>query len=115
MYHYVYRITNTVLNKHYYGVRSSKCIPSKDLGKKYFSTSHNKEFMVDQKENPQNYNYKVIRIFNTRKEAVLNEIRLHNIFNVGVNESFYNKGKPLYQSINKAKSKGWFAKIEEKN
>ena len=39
MYHYVYRITNKILNKHYYGKRSSKLSPELDLGKKYFSSS----------------------------------------------------------------------------
>ncbi len=38
-FHYVYRITNTQLNKHYYGCRSSNVEPAKDLGKTYFSSS----------------------------------------------------------------------------
>ena len=36
-FHYVYRITNIVENKHYYGSRTSKINPYDDLGKKYFS------------------------------------------------------------------------------
>ena len=32
-------------------------------------------------------------IFSTRKEAVLNEIKLHNEFNVAINNSFFNKAK----------------------
>ena len=93
IYHYAYRITNTLECKHYYGSRTSKIHPSKDLGKKYFSSSKDKEFKKDQKENPQNYKYKVIRLFDTREGAVSFEIRLHNKFDVGVNESFYNKAK----------------------
>jgi hypothetical protein len=92
-YHYVYRISNLKSNKHYYGVRTSNIIPSKDLGYMYFSSSRDKEFMADQKQNPQNYKYKVIRTFKTREEATLIEIKLHNKFNVGINESFYNKSK----------------------
>lgn len=38
-YHYVYRITNKVENKHYYGSRSSNVPPIEDIGKKYFSSS----------------------------------------------------------------------------
>ena len=34
--HYVYRITNKIENKHYYGVRSCKIDPKLDLGIKYF-------------------------------------------------------------------------------
>ena len=47
-YHYVYRITNTTLNKHYYGSRTSQIEPAKDLGHKYFSSSFDKEFIKDQ-------------------------------------------------------------------
>ena len=60
MYYYVYRITNQVENKHYYGKRASKIHPRDDLGIKYFSSSKCREFVQDQKSNPQNYVYKVI-------------------------------------------------------
>lgn len=92
-YHYTYRITNKVLNKHYYGVRTSKIEPSKDIGHIYFSSSRDKAFKLDQKENPQDYKYKVIRNFDSRKEAMELEVLLHNKFNVGINENFYNKSK----------------------
>ena len=91
--HYTYRITNTKLNKHYYGCRTSKINPKLDLGIKYFSSSYNKEFMLDQKENPQDYKYKIIKIFDNRKDALELEIKLHAKFEVGINESFYNKAK----------------------
>lgn len=93
IYHYVYRITNTVEKKHYYGKRSSKCDPRKDLGKKYFSSSSDREFKVDQKNNPQNYRYKIVGIFKTAEIAVLREIRLHLKFKVGENFRFYNKAR----------------------
>lgn len=94
MYHYVYRITNICLNKHYYGVRTSKEItPALDLGIKYFSSSLDKSFRKDQKENPQNYKYKIVMTFSSRKSAAQFEIKLHNKFNVGVNELFYNRAK----------------------
>ena len=40
MNHYVYRITCITTKKHYYGVRSCEVEPSKDLGKKYKSSSN---------------------------------------------------------------------------
>lgn len=93
-YHYVYRITNIILNKHYYGVRTSKNIlPKDDLGIKYFSSSRDKDFINEQKRNPQNHKYKIIQIFNNRKKALEFEIKLHNKFDVGINESFYNRSK----------------------
>lgn len=91
--HYTYRITNLIENKHYYGSRTCDCNPIKDLGIKYFSSSSDKKFVKDQKLNPENYKYKVIKTFKTRKEAIQFEIKLHNYFNVGINESFYNKVK----------------------
>lgn len=92
-YHYVYRITNIIENKHYYGVRTTKTLPKLDLGIKYFSSSRDLNFISDQKKNSKDYKYKIISIFNTRKDAINMEIKLHHKFNVGVNESFYNLSK----------------------
>ena len=92
-YHYVYRITNTKENKHYYGSRSSKVEPKLDIGIKYFSSSSDKEFIKKQKENKSIFKYKIIKQFDSREEAINLEIKLHSKFNVGLNESFYNKSK----------------------
>jgi len=92
MIHYTYRITNNITKKHYYGTRGA-LIPKEDLGIKYFSSSSDKEFIQDQKDNPQNYKYKIVFIFDNREDAIKMEIKLHNKFNVGINESFYNKSK----------------------
>jgi len=91
IYHYVYRITNIVLNKHYYGKRSSKKQPILDLGIKYFSSSTDSNFIKDQKKNSQNYKYKIIRIFTDSHSACVFESKLHYKFAVGVNPNFYNK------------------------
>jgi hypothetical protein len=92
--HYVYRITNVLLNKHYYGSRSCKnCNPHDDLGIKYFSSSKDKDFKKDQIEHPENYRYKIIKICETRKDAYVLEILLHEKFDVGINENFYNRCK----------------------
>ena len=95
MYHYVYRITNILLQKHYYGKRSSKRPPKQDLGVYYFSSSTDKQFRADQKINPNNYKYKVVKTFDTCLEATAYEIRLHERFNVGKNPSIYNKVKQV--------------------
>ena len=91
--HYVYRITNTKLNKHYYGVRTSKLEPSKDLGIRYFSRSFDTQFIEDQKNNPQHYKYTIVSEFDSREEALELEIKLHARFDVAINESFYNRTK----------------------
>lgn len=89
-FHYTYRITNIVLNKHYYGSRSTNTEPQLELGFSYISSSKDPDFIKDQKENPQNYKYKIIKIFETRMEATQLEIDFHSKFNVAKNESFYN-------------------------
>lgn len=67
------------------------CLPKEDIGIKYFSSFKIKEFIKDQKENPQNYKYKVIKILSTRVEAVDHEIFLHKKFDVKLHPKFYNK------------------------
>lgn len=92
-YHYVYRITNLIENKHYYGSRSSTCEPIMDLGIKYFSSissSAYKWIVKDQKINKCNYKYKVLKVFNTNKEKIIYESYLHYKFDVKNNAYFYN-------------------------
>lgn len=106
-YHYVYRITNKELNKHYYGVRSSKVEPKSDLGIKYFSSSKDKEFINEQKVNFDTFKYKVIKIFETREEAINLEIKLHAKFDVVKSESFYNRSKQLISSFDTSGREPW--------
>jgi len=92
-YYYVYRITNIQLNKHYIGYRHCFCDPINDIGFKYFSCSKDKEFKKDQILNKEHYTYTIIETFKTKEDALKLEIKLHNKFNVGINESFYNRAK----------------------
>jgi hypothetical protein len=89
----VYRITNTKIKKHYYGARTTKNMPSLDIGIFYFSSSRDKNFIKEQQENPSIFKYKVVKILKSRKDAILFEIFLHNKFNVGANPRFYNNAK----------------------
>lgn len=50
-YHYVYRITNKQINKHYYGSRSCNCLAKEDIGFNYFSWSRDLDFILDQQKN----------------------------------------------------------------
>jgi hypothetical protein len=93
MYHYVYRITDKITNKHYYGKRSCTVLPIEDLGHTYFSSSRDKKFIQEQKDNPQRFKYKIVRICKSVKEALLLEVKLHAMFNVGINPCFINKAK----------------------
>ena len=63
--------------KHYYGVRSSRVSPKNDLGIIYYSSSTDDAFIAAQKDNHYIFKYKIIKQFDTRKEAELFEIKLH--------------------------------------
>ena len=91
-YHYVYRITNLITAMHYYGDRSCNCHPSEDIGIKYFSTNTLKLFIQDQKNNPQDYKYKVVRIYETTREGAKQlEVDLHKKFDVKNHPKFINR------------------------
>lgn len=103
-FHYLYRITNLVENKHYYGIRTSKTsLPQHDLGVKYFSSSHDKEFLKDQREHPENYKYKIVVVSYSRKLVADLEIKIHNKFNVGINPKFYNKANQTSNGFDASK------------
>lgn len=89
--HYVYRITHTKTNQHYYGKRSCRGSPLDDLGVVYFSSALDEKFKQDQQNNPSNYNYKVVRIFDTPELAMDFERFLHQKFDVGFNDKFLNR------------------------
>ena len=99
MYHYVYRISNISTNMHYYGKRSSKIHPKEDLGVKYFSSSFDKQFISEQKLNPENFEYTIIAITDTEEEALELEVYLHAFYKVDKNPRFYNKARQLVTSF----------------
>ena len=64
MFHYVYQIKNKIIGKMYIGSRTSNIEPKDDLGKKYFSSSKDKEFQNEQREKPENFIYEILSIHN---------------------------------------------------
>lgn len=92
-YNYVYLITELSTNKKYIGVRSCDIPIEDDLGKIYISSSTDESFIQRQKENRSNYSYTVLSNYKTREEANAEEIRLHNLHEVDINEEYYNKVK----------------------
>ena len=93
MNHYTYRITNIKTNKSYIGVRSCEDIPVEDIGIKYFSSSSDKGFISEQRSNPEHFIYEVINTFDNRVDALTDEIRLHEMYDVCKNSEFYNLSK----------------------
>ena len=92
-YHYVYKITNTNPNdgrKYYIGVRSSKVKPEDDTNYRSSSTFL-KQALIEIGHN--NFNKEILSIWETRKEASDEEIRLHELHDVARNPEYYNKAK----------------------
>lgn len=92
-YHYTYQITNIKLQRHYIGVRSSKIHPFKDIGVVYFSSSIDKDFIANQKQNPYDYEYKILGLFASRRYAMQHEIELHETYDVARNPRFFNRAR----------------------
>jgi hypothetical protein len=92
-YHYVYKITN--LNpqderKYYIGVRTSKISPEEDI--EYMSSSKYLKEAIE-KSNKSNFKKEILSEWETREDASLEEIKLHDEFDVAKNPEFYNKSK----------------------
>ena len=98
-YHIVYRITHRYKNKHYIGVHSCNKDPYNVIGKRYKSSSSDKDFMNEQKESPENFIYQILNIYDSRKKALSTEIYIHHKYDVGKNPNFYNRAK-----------QGWYLK-----
>ena len=93
MKHYVYRITDLSVNRHYIGIRSTKLDPYDDLGKVYFSSSKDRAFIEKQREHPSCFRYKILMQFNSRDLAVAFEIKIHARLDVGRNPAFFNRSR----------------------
>jgi len=89
--YYVYRITNIKINQYYYGSRVTKLEPIDDPGIKYFSSSTIKNFINEQKIQPNHFKYKIIKIFNNPADSIIYESFLHQWFKVSSNYIFINK------------------------
>jgi len=90
-YNYVYKIINhnpQDQRKYYIGVRSSKLKPSDDT--KYWSSSKYIKQAIKE-YGQENFTKEILSIWESREEAMLEEIRLHKKYNVSSDPIFYNK------------------------
>lgn len=91
--HYVYKITNlnpTSSEYLYIGVHSDK--NPNPLNDGYMETSKYLDKAM-KTEGIINFNKEILSLWNTRKEAVQEEIRVHELFDVAVNPNYYNRSK----------------------
>jgi len=90
-YYYVYKVKDNKMNKFYIGVRGSNDIPYDDIGKKYFTSSLNKDFISRMKTTPTDFTFKVIKEFTDWSGALEYEHKLLRKFKANVNKHMYNK------------------------
>ena len=94
MYHYTYEVSTsnpTDSRQKYIGVRSSECYPTED---KYLGSC--KSFNEWQKVNgKESLAKKIFAIHQTRELAMEHEIKLHALFDVDVNEAYFNESRAV--------------------
>lgn len=85
MNHYTYILLDPESEMKYIGMRSSKCKPEEDtyMGSSYAMTIEDKR----------RCDKLILEEFNTREEALLHEIKLHEQFQVHTNPEFWNLSK----------------------
>ncbi len=88
--HYVYGITHRWTSKRYIGAKSCFLLPKDNIGVEYFSSSTDKDFREELKLYPERFIFEVLKEFDTREEALLYEIELHERYDVRSNNDFYN-------------------------
>lgn len=93
MFNYTYRITHVPSGKVYVGARSSEVEPEKDLGVVYFSSSSRKDFISEQKRNPDDFEYEVLETFDSREDALVAEKTLLDISGARSGMAFLNGRK----------------------
>lgn len=86
MFHYTYLIQNKLNDMRYIGVRSSKVHPTLDTN--YWGSS--KYLPSNVKEDHVKI---ILKIHETRKDAIEHEILLHTLNDVAINPTYYNKAK----------------------
>ena len=112
---FVYLIWNKINHKKYIGTKSSNEEPKNVIGHTYFSCSKDKDFMNEQKEHPENFRYKVLKDFKTRKEALNLECELHHKYKVDTNDDFYNRAMQTADGFDcHFKHEHWSEYVKEK-
>lgn len=86
MYYYVYLLINKTDHRLYVGSRGSTVPPEEDTNYKSSSKVVSKEYL-------DNCSKFILKTFLTRYDALLYEIKLHNLYDVGCNVRFFNASK----------------------
>jgi len=93
--YYTYKVIDNSNSKKYIGKRQSKLEPLDDLGKKYFTSSSDKDFKSRFKQNPSKFELKILNVFENAEDATSDEIKWHKRYKVSSNQDFYNKSEAI--------------------
>ena len=88
MYHYTYIIQHKAENMSYIGVRTSKVPPNEDIT--YWGSSKYLPSNISEVARKV-----ILRIHNTREQALRHEVYLHQMYDVARNPVFWNRSKQL--------------------
>lgn len=100
-FNYVYCITELSTNIKYIGSKGCDISPEQHLSFKYFgSLRDDKVFENRQKENPSNYRYEILAVYDNRDDAYKEESRLHYLYDVKNNPEYYNQCNTRPDGIN---------------
>ena len=107
MYHYVYLLTHKETGLMYIGARTSKVPPDEDTA--YMSSSSmGKAYCTNCKK-------EILKQFEKREDAILYEVKLHNVFDVAVNQAFFNKSKQTTKAFDTGGTTAYFSKTHREN
>ena len=84
----------------YIGVRSCKCLPDEDTAYMSSAKTVSKEYL-------QECDKLVLGEFATREKAINEEIRLHDLLEVGINTSFFNRAKQTCTGFDRSGIAPW--------
>lgn len=114
--HYVYRVTDKIMNEHYYGSRTSKQENIIMDFWKYGTSSDKKKIILESKDN---FKIKIIKIFDNAGDKMLYESYLHQYFNVKQKDNnFWNRANQTpfgFDTTGKVTTKNIRDKISKAN
>lgn len=88
---YTYIVEDTLTGKKYCGSKYGKDVTPENTTDYFGSPSKDSEYYTIIQTRSHTLVKKIINVFSTKEETIADEIRLHTLYNVAVNEEFYNR------------------------
>ncbi len=99
-FHYVYQLLDVTTLRKYIGVRTSDVLPEFDP---YMSSSRTVKRLI---KSGRQFEKTILSVWDTRRLANLEEARLHELYNVGLNPEFINLARSPFGAVHGTALKG---------